>query len=88
MGSEMCIRDRRKYDQFDVSACWFAAMCGHFDCLKYLHETAKAPWDEEAVREARKYNETECVQYLLENNCSLPDGWRYEYGELITDYSS
>ena len=78
----------RKYDQFDVSACWFAAMCGHFDCLKYLHETAKEPWDEEAVREAHKYNETECVQYLLENNCSLPDGWRYEYGELITDYSS
>jgi hypothetical protein len=50
--------------------------------LKYLHETAKAPWDEEAVREAHKYNETECVQYLLDKNCPLPPGWRYEDGEL------
>ena len=27
-----------------------AAEYGHLDCLKYLHETAKAPWDSEAVR--------------------------------------
>jgi len=26
-------------------ACQFAAENGHLDCLKYLHETAKAPWD-------------------------------------------
>ncbi len=78
----------RKFDEYEEDACEFAAKHGHFDCLKYLHETAKAPWDEEVVREAHKYNETECVQYLLENNCPLPDGWRYEYGELITDYSS
>ena len=31
-----------------------AAKNGHLDCLKYLHETAKAPWDEDAVREAHK----------------------------------
>jgi hypothetical protein len=34
------------------------------------------------VREAHKYNETECVQYLLDNDCPLPDGWRYEHREL------
>jgi hypothetical protein len=72
----------RKYDQFDVSACAFAAENGHFDCLKYLHETAKAPWDSRAVREAHENDHTECVQYLLDNDCPLPEGWRYEHGEL------
>ena len=35
----------RKYDQFVEDACENAAMNGQLDCLKYLHETAKAPWD-------------------------------------------
>ena len=34
----------RKYDQFGESACVLAAENGQLDCLKYLHETAKAPW--------------------------------------------
>ena len=63
-------------------ACRWAAEYGHLDCLKYLHETAKAPWDSEAVRRAHKNNHLECLQYLLDNNCPLPPGWRYEDGEL------
>ena len=63
-------------------SCESAAKFGHLDCLKYLHETAKAPWDHVAVFAAHKNNHTECVQYLLDNNCPLPDGWRYEDGEL------
>ena len=57
-------------------------MNGHLDCLKYLRETAKAPWDYMAVRYAHKKNQTDCVQYLLDNDCPLPHGWRYERGEL------
>ena len=72
----------RKYDQYSVLACEVAAKNGHLDCLKYLHETAKAPWDSCAVRYAHENNQTECVQYLLDNNCPLPDGWRYEHGTL------
>jgi len=72
----------RKYDQFVEDACWCAAKYGHLDCLKYLHETAKAPWDDRAVEVAYMNNQTECLQYLLDNNCPLPDGWRYEDGEL------
>ena len=60
----------------------YAAENGHLDCLKYLHETAKAPWNYKAVRQAHYYNHTECLQYLLDNNCPLPFGWRYEHGEL------
>ena len=32
-------------DKYDECACEYAAMNGHLDCLKYLHETAKAPWN-------------------------------------------
>ena len=52
--------------------------------LKYLRETAKAPWDSRAVRLAHENNQTECLQYLLDNDCPLPYGWRYEHGELHT----
>ena len=61
--------------------------CGHerpLDCLKYLHETAKAPWNSEAVRVAHENKHTECVQYLLDNDCPLPDGWRYERWRRFT----
>ena len=74
----------RKFDQYNEYACRNAAENGHLDCLQYLHETAKAPWDFEAVRKAHKNDQTECLQYLLDNNCPLPDGWRYEHGELHT----
>ena len=69
-------------DQYHVFSCERAAESGHLDCLKYLRETAKAPWDSWAVFEAHKNNHPECLQYLLDNNCPLPDGWRYEDGEL------
>jgi hypothetical protein len=72
----------RKFDEFTEWACEDAAKNGHLDCLKYLHETAKAPWNSQAVRDAHKNKHPECVQYLLDNNCPLPTGWRYEYGEL------
>ena len=75
----------RKYDKYSKGACVLAAKEGHLECLKYLHETAKAPWDSQAVRFAHKNNQTECLQYLLDNNCPLPDGWRYEHGELHTN---
>ena len=72
----------RKFDKYNTYACEDAAKKGHFDCLKYWHETAKAPWDSRAVRYAHENNQPECVQYLLDNNCPLPFGWRYEDGEL------
>ena len=66
-------------------ACEFVAKFGYLDCLKYLHETAKWPWNYLAVREAHKKNQTDCVQYLLDNNCPLPPGWLYEDRELYSE---
>ena len=79
----------RKYDQYDEHACEYTAWNGHLECLKYLHEVAKAPWGSgAAVRSAHRYNHPECLQYLLDNDCPLPEGWRYERGELYPLYSS
>ena len=76
----------REYDKFNAWACGNAAENGHLDCLKFLHETAKAPWDSLAVYVAHENNKhSECLQYLLDNNCPLPDGWRYEHGTLYTN---
>ena len=33
-------------DEYSEYACERAARDGHLDCLKYLRETAKAPWDD------------------------------------------
>jgi hypothetical protein len=78
----------RKYEFNDANACSLAcslaAQYGDLDCLKYLHETAKAPWDGRAVRQAHKHKKPDCLQYLLANDCPLPEGWRYEHGELYT----
>jgi hypothetical protein len=77
----------RKYTKYTKGTCKIAAEYGHLDCLKFLHETAKAPWDELAFLFARMNNHAECVQYLLDNDCPLPDGWRYEGGVLHTPSS-
>ena len=72
----------RKYKKYYKDACTCAARCGHLDCLKFLREVAKAPWGKITLRVAHKYNHAECVRYLLDNNCPLPAGWRYEGGML------
>ena len=74
----------RKYDRWLVESCRNAAENGHLDCLKFLHETAKAPWDMWAVKYAHQHNHSECLQYLLDKDCPLPYGWRYEHGILHT----
>ena len=84
---EYLVERKFKFVEYDMGygmACSNAAKHGHLDCLKYLHETAKALWNFSAVREAHANNQTECLQYLLDNDCPLPQDWSYEGGELRT----
>ena len=74
----------RKYDQYSVLACRFAAQRRPLRLFEVLTRNRQRPWDSQAVREAHENNHTDCVQYLLDNDCPLPDGWLYEGGTLHT----
>jgi hypothetical protein len=56
----------REYDEFSGFACIIAASYGKLDCLKYLHETAKAPWDYETASSAAQNGHLHILEYLVE----------------------
>ena len=66
----------RKYDQFELRVV--GGHVGPLDCLKYLHETGKA----ELFGRTRAHKNNHAEVTILDNNCTLPPGWRYEGGEL------
>ena len=65
-----------------IYACLYAAMNGHLDCLKYLHETAKAPWNSDAIRSAHEEQPPRLCTIPPRQQLSFTMGWRYEDGEL------
>ncbi|CAL6353798.1 unnamed protein product [Bathycoccus prasinos] len=47
-------------------ACVYAAKNGHLECLKYLHEEAKAPWDWRTAVWAADNGHLHILEYLVE----------------------
>jgi hypothetical protein len=47
-------------------ACACAARYGHLECLKYLHEEAKVPWDEYTAGWAAGKGQLHILEYLVE----------------------
>jgi len=47
-------------------ACAFAARGGHLECLKYLHEEGKAPWDFHTASFAAENGHLHILEYLVE----------------------
>jgi hypothetical protein len=50
----------------DERACAEAAENGHLECLKYLREEAKAPWDSDTVYLAAANGHLHILEYLVE----------------------
>ena len=67
-------------------ACAGAALSGHLDCLKYLHETAKAPWDFYTAAGAAQKGHLHILEYLVERKYDKYDEfscrWAAENGHL------
>ena len=60
-------------------ACQFAARIGHLECLKYLREEAKAPWDSSVLHFAHRNKHLECLRYAIGKKCP---GWS-DYTERL-----
>ena len=69
-----------------VFACAHAALKGHLECLKYLHEEAKAPWDSDTAAWAAQYGHLHILEYLVERKYDKYDEDACElaamYGQL------
>jgi hypothetical protein len=50
----------------NASSCRNAARNGHLECLKYLHEDVKAPWDSETAYWAARNGHLHILEYLVE----------------------
>ena len=58
-----CVAHKCPINEF---ACANAAENGQLECLKYLHEEAKAPWDWETAAEAAGNGDLHILEYLVE----------------------
>lgn len=54
--------------EVDEFPCMWAAIGGHLNCLKYLHEN-NFTWDYKTIKEALAYGNFECFKYAIENGC-------------------
>jgi hypothetical protein len=50
----------------DASACACAVITGRLECLKYLREEVKAPWDYDTAYFAAQYGHLHILEYLVE----------------------
>ena len=64
---------------FDEGACRSAAANGHLDCLKYLHEDVKAPWDCETAYWAARNGHLHILEYLVEREYDEFDEYACAY---------
>jgi len=61
-----CINE--KNEKYKCEVCCYAALKGHLECLKYLHEQG-CKWDEWTCIYAGYNGHLACLQYAHENGC-------------------
>ena len=62
----------------DTYACACAASKGHLECLKYLHEEAKAPWDSATANVSAANGHLHILEYLVERKYDKFDAYACE----------
>ena len=65
----------------DENACAYAAESGNLECLKYLHEEVKAPWESCTASWAAESGHLHILEYLVEREYD-------EYGENACWYAA
>ena len=60
----------------DEEACACAAQNGHLECLKYLREEVKAPWDSWTAAWAAQNGHLHILEYLVERKYDQYNEWR------------
>jgi hypothetical protein len=65
-----------------ASACAHAAACGHLECLKYLHEEVKAPWDRSTASWAALNGHLHILEYLVERKYDQYDEYACAFAAL------
>jgi len=58
-----CVANRCPINAF---SCGCAAISGHLEILKYLHEEVKAPWDFKTASRAAEHGHLHILEYLVE----------------------
>jgi hypothetical protein len=59
-------------------SCAYAALNGHLECLKYLHEEAKAPWSSRTASWAASNGHLHILEYLVERKYDRYDEYACE----------
>ncbi|CAL6356265.1 unnamed protein product [Bathycoccus prasinos] len=67
----------------DAWACAWAAFNGHLECLKYLREEAKAPWDWRSAAWAAEYGHLHILEYLVERKYDKYNEGACELGAMF-----
>jgi hypothetical protein len=66
----------------DTDACAKAALHGQLECLKYLREEGKAPWNWATAARAATNGHLHILEYLLERKYDEYDAWACSYAVL------
>ena len=78
-----CVTNKCPIDRY---ACGRAAEIGHFECLKYLREEVKAPWDCITAAWAAQNGHLHILEYLVERKYDeyheFACQWAAEFGQL------
>ena len=71
-----CVANECPIDEW---ACAFAALKGQLECLKYLHEEVKAPWDSLTARWAALNGHLHIFEYLVERKFDKYSGFECQF---------